>query len=478
MATILYLSNKLVQAIEAREKGKMVTIQNVWQEKAPEGSIINGIITDEEAFLSWIKVFFSRNKISKKEVTLVVNSTQFGHKVLEFPKVKESELRKMIPREFSENRTEETLFTYCGLEMDAAQKKQKILATAVEKEFLLSYINFFKQAGIELAAIESGISSLVRLFMHAPEIQKRTCLVQVLDGQEVISMLFVKGKYYYSQKNRLFDGESPEECQKSLDSITDKILQFVTSQQIKEPVEILYLCGEGQKQLAELMTERRIFRGEKVLALSHAAKKKKKDFMYAAGCLLGKKQGTSLYKQIKQEQKEKKRRREIFALILPSLVVVLICLCVAAFMGNTYMSGMKELNRLQKSMQEADTVNDHASYKMSTTNIASMEARITEVETIWEHLMSYPTMNSSIEETLTACAGEAVSLSVLSFQRDSGVLTLNASAKDVRSINGFVSALQQQEIFEAVEYSGYTYVSGLDYYNIHVVLCMAEGAGR
>lgn len=478
MATILYLSNKLVQAVEAREKGKMVTIQNVWQEKAPEGSIINGIITDEEAFLSWIKVFFSKNRIPKKEVTLVVNSTQFGHKVLEFPRVKEAELKKMIPREFSENRTEDTLFTYCELENDAVQKKQKILATAVEKGFLLSYINFFKQAGIELAAIESGISSFVRLFMHASEIQKRTCLVQVLDGQEVISMLFVKGKYYYSQKNRLFDSESPEESQKSLESITDKILQFLTSQQIKEPVEILYLCGEGQKLLAELMPERRIFKGEKVLAFSHAVKKKKYEFIYPAGCLLGKKQGVSLYKQIKQEQKEKKKRREIFSLILPSLVVLLVCLAITAFMGNTYMSGMQELKRLQKSMQEADTVNDHASYKMSTASIASMEGRIEEVENIWAHLMSYPTMNSSVEEVLTECAGGEVSLSVLSFQRDSGVLTLNASAKDVRNINSFIGKLQQQEIFEAVEYSGYTFVSGLDYYNIHVVLCMAESAGR
>ncbi len=478
MATILYLSNKLVQAIEAREKGKTVTVQNVWQDKAPEGSIINGIITDEEVFLSWIKNFFAKNKIPKKELTLVVNSTQFGHKILEFPKVKDSELKKMIPREFSENRSEDTLFTYCEMETETAQKKQRILATAVERTFLLSYINFFKQAGIELVAIESGISSLVSLFMHSAEIQKKTCLIQVLDGQEVISMLFVQGKYYYSQKNRLFDAELPEECQQAIESITDKILQFVTSQQIKEPVEILYLCGDGQKQLLELMPERQIFKGEKALAFSHLARKKKKDFIYAAGCLLGKKQGTSLYKQIKQEQKEKKKRKEILSLMAPSLLVLLVCLVIAAFMGNTYRTGMKELNKLQKSMQETDTVNNHASYTMSTASISTMEGRISEVETIWEHLMSYPTMNSSVEETLQQCAGEEVSLSVLSFQRDSGVLTLNASAKDVRSINGFIAKLQEQELFEAVEYNGYTYVSGLDYYNIHVVLCMAEGAGR
>ena len=82
MAAILYLSNELVQVIEAKGKGKTVCVQNVWQEKAPEGSIINGIITYEEAFVAWIRDFFVRNKLPKKEISLVVNSSQFNHKVL------------------------------------------------------------------------------------------------------------------------------------------------------------------------------------------------------------------------------------------------------------------------------------------------------------------------------------------------------------------------------------------------------------
>ena len=116
MATILYLSNQLVQVVEAVEKGRTVKVQNIWQDEAPEGSIINGIITDEEAFLSWVKAFFAKNRIPRKEVTLVINSSQFVHKVLQFPKLKEAELKKMISREFAENRTDETLFTYCGLD--------------------------------------------------------------------------------------------------------------------------------------------------------------------------------------------------------------------------------------------------------------------------------------------------------------------------------------------------------------------------
>lgn len=476
VAAILYLSNKLVQVIEAKEKRKTVFVQNVWQEEAPEGSIINGIITDEEAFASWIRDFFAKNKLPQKEISLVVNSSQFNHKVLEFPQVKDAEIKKMIPREFSEYRTDNTLFTYYVLDKNKNTKMQSVLATAVEKEFLLSYINLFKQAGIEISSIDSEINSLVRLFSNSPEIQNTTCMIQILDGREVISMLFVEGRYFYSQKNRLFSHEILEEMPKELLDIRDKLFQFATAQKIKEPIRKIYLCGKGQNELKNMMMDDKIFLGEKVICVDKAVKKKKIEFMYPAGSLLGKKQGSTFFRQLKQEQKEKRKQREIANLLFPPVAVLLVCLLITAFMGKKYLSGMDELSKLQKFMQESNEAN--ASFKLASSSVEAMKLKISIVEDTWDHLMSYPVINSSTEKTLKDCAGAEVSVELKSFQRDSGVLTLEAQAKDVSSITDFISGLQEQEIFEAVEYSGFTYVTGVDIYNIHVVLCMAEGAGR
>lgn len=476
MASILYLSNKLVQFAEAKRKGKTVKVREAWQEEAPEGSIINGIITDEEAFLAWIKDFFTRNKLPKKDITLVVNSSQFNYKVLEFPRFKDSEIKKMIPREYAEHRTESTLFTYYTLEGDNYSKKQKILATAVEKEFLLSYINLFRQAGIEISAIDSEISCLVRLFSNSPEIRKKTCLIQVLDGREVISMLFLKGNYYYSQKNRLFNQDPMEGLAQELESIRDRLFQFITSQQIREPVEAVYLCGTGQNDLKKEMEEDKIFSGKDVIFKEKSVRKKNIEFLYPIGSLLGKRQGATFFRQLKQEQKEKKKQREMLKLFLPSGVVLIVCFLTAAYMGRSYYSGLKELERLQ--LQENRMANEKAGYEMALASVDAMRYKIGVVEDTWEHLMSYPVINSSIEQVLAACAGSDVSVEIKSFQRDSGVLTIEAQTNDVKNVNGFIAKLQEQDIFEAVEYSGYTYVSGADHYGIHVVCCMAEGAGR
>lgn len=477
MAVILYLSNQLVQVVEAKNNKDTFIVQKVWQGMAPEGSIINGIITDEEAFLGWMTDFFASNKISGKEVELVINSTQFNHKLLEFPKIKEAEIKKMIPREFAENRGEHTLFSYFMFPEDASSGQQSVLAVGVEKEFLLSYINLFAQAGMEVLSVESGIVSLVKMFMSAPEISGKTCLMQVIDGQEVISMLFVKGRYYYSQKKRFFDRESATEQAGELQVITDKLLQFVTSQQIKEPVEGCYLCGAGTEELLGNLPQYSRYEGRN-LVQTEKQESLDEGFIYPMGSLLYRQQKNSFFRQLKPEQEGQRKKREMLLLAAPSLAVLLICLVITILLGSAYLASAGQLNYLQKVLQDSETVNAHDRYELSAAEIENINGKITAIETIWAHLMSYPTIDAKVEEVLLECAGTTVDVRMKSFQRDSGTLTLNATAKDIRAINGFVTNLQQQEMFEAVDYSGYSYLSGPDCYNIHVTVSMAEGAGR
>ena len=80
---ILYLSNRLVQAVEIKDKNTVL----VCQDMAPEGSIINGIVTDEEVFLSWIRNFWTENKLPRREWTLVVNSTPVSYTHLTLPTI-------------------------------------------------------------------------------------------------------------------------------------------------------------------------------------------------------------------------------------------------------------------------------------------------------------------------------------------------------------------------------------------------------
>ena len=165
-------------------------------------------------------------------------------------------------------------------------------------------------------------------------------------------------------------------------------------------------------------------------------------------------------------------------LVLPAAAVLAACLVITGILSFGYFNRISEIEKLQRMMQLPDSVDGRISYELADTNIVSMESEMMEARQVWEKLMSYPTLTSGAAQKIQECAGEGVSAKISSFNRDSGVLSLEASATDVKSISSFIKGLQEQEMFETVEYSGYTKLPGEETYSIHVVCVMAEGAGR
>lgn len=481
MSTILYISNQLVQAVTVSGNRKCI----VREEKAPEGSIINGIITDEEVFSVWIKTFFVKYMLPRKDCTLVINSTQFNSRILELPKSPGMDIRKMIAREFADARTDDSVYAYHVLENTGAGKLQKIFAVSAEKQFLESYLRLFSQIGIELISIEPAISLFIRRFMGTSEIQKKNCIVQIMDGQEILSMLFVKGIYSYSQRNRIFSDGDWEMFAREAGAVVERLLQFGASQHLEDPIETLFLCGVNQEKMRTAIEETvsftqpvapRVYRGDKVKLKSAADGKV--EFVYPLGNTYRTDKNLNLVRQLRQESPQNIRKRELAMLALPSAVVLAVCLVITAILAGKYVSGNREIAKVERNMQSEELMDAHTTYELADASVNSMEQRIVEAQQAWKRLMSHPTVSSPIKAALMECAGETVSLELKNFNRDNGVLTLNATSKDVRTIHEFIAGLQEQEIFAVVEYSGYTWDRDQNIYTIHVICALAESAGR
>lgn len=483
MSTILYLSNRLVQAVEIEGKSTCM----VCQDMAPEGSIINGIITDEEVFSDWIRKFFVKNKLSCKECTLVVNSTQLNSRILELPKAGNTEIRRMIEGEFADSRTEDTIFAYHVLGTGAQGRMQRILAVAGERQFFEAYLHLFGQAGIEITAILPAMSDFIRRFMGASEIQKKNCIVQILDEQEIISILFAEGMYQYSQRDRIFWAENQDMLAAKAGEVVERLIQFASSQHIEDPIETLYLCGLKQEELKTAIEENvhftqevvpQIFKDRELEAKAQSSGNEKAEFIYPAINLQQNEKQLDFLRQMKSDSRGDAKRKNLIMLMLPAAAILAVCLVITVILGGKYISANRELKRLQNIMQDAEMMESHTTYELADASIKNMEQKMQEAEDTWKYLMSYPTFHSEIKAVLLECAGSEVKLEIKSFNRDSGVLTLGASAENVMKINGFISRLKEQEMFEAVEYGGYTLDASEESYSIHVVCVMAESAGR
>ena len=96
------------------------------------------------------------------------------------------------------------------------------------------------------------------------------------------------------------------------------------------------------------------------------------------------------------------------------------------------------------------------------------------VDILHEDLDSYPVPDSSVnEEILQAAYQRNVSVSFNSYDASSGVFSITASSPVVEDINKFIADLMSMDIFESIDYTGYTLTSDGDRWQINVVCTLA-----
>ena len=98
------------------------------------------------------------------------------------------------------------------------------------------------------------------------------------------------------------------------------------------------------------------------------------------------------------------------------------------------------------------------------------------VELLKEYCDTYPIPDSSVNKSIIAAAEEEdVEVAIDSYSAESGVLEMVATGENVEKINKFIARLLGMEIFELVDYTGYTKNEADGTWSIHVVCTLAEG---
>ena len=69
---------------------------------------------------------------------------------------------------------------------------------------LTSYIELFDATGIRLKSVDISINALHKLTQELADLNGKTYIVSVLDGNNVSSYLFEKNHYTFSNRTRLF----------------------------------------------------------------------------------------------------------------------------------------------------------------------------------------------------------------------------------------------------------------------------------
>lgn len=250
MPISVYISNTSVKAVYAKFNRKNLIIKNAIRHDIPEGLIINGVITNEQGLSDELRKFFSENNLPlKKGIQLVISGNDVMSKTVRVPHTNYDNIMKIIKSEYSDiENSENSLFDYTVINSENPDHTATVLACAVSRDIIESYINVFKTAGISISSINTDINSEIKLMRKYNQFRKNTFMLAVVSGNVLAPALFANGTFIFSNRSRLMEERGTQNSAAETASVISSFIQFNKAQKNKFDISDVYFCGLNNKE--------------------------------------------------------------------------------------------------------------------------------------------------------------------------------------------------------------------------------------
>lgn len=277
--------------------GRKFVIQDCERYPLPQGVLINDVVTDEEQFQEVLKKIKARYGPHTGRVHLVLGSHQIITKVMQVPKMTRKQLLALVRMELEHYRTEEKEMIYdysviCGnRNADGAT----ILGAAIERGGTENLEKLFARCGMKIGSVDIALNALLHIVEYLPELEGETYLLSVLDGRNMMTVLYIDGIYRHTARSCfLHERGSVELIREAVKEIA-AMAGFAKSLEKGREVRKLFVGGIGgdeQALLFGILSQELGMEGRPIKENEQFATKRKRDFrladyVYAAGSLLG-----------------------------------------------------------------------------------------------------------------------------------------------------------------------------------------------
>ncbi len=177
---------------------------------------------------------------------------------------------------------------------------------------------------------------------------------------------------------------------------------------------------------------------------------------------------------VKPAAKSKGLGKGILAIMI-SLTVMLIAVFVSMTIRKVKENRLNELTDYNDS---PNVIMEVARYSVLLQETTYLTNQYNAIEGLNENLKTYPVCDSEIIDIVNDCADGYASVVIDSFDADLGVMAVTATADSVDNINKFIKNISAVDIFDNVDYTGYSFVESTGLWDIHVTFTLAESAGR
>ncbi len=252
MINAVYLSTEAVQIAIGQAKHGKIRLASFVNQPLPEGAMLNGVITDDNACQEVLKDLVANSSLPTKKVDLVIDSSSILMKKVAIPPLSHKKILQIIRNEFLEfgDAYDDLLYDYAVQETKSQDHKGGIiLCSAVERWLIGSYIDLFAQCGVRLRSINLALAAQIRIASFFPELQDTTYILAVLEGNSIVSSLFADGKYLLTNRTRLLAEHGTPDSTKEITNTVSSLIQFNKAQKNGFDITHAYLCGLHQEEI-------------------------------------------------------------------------------------------------------------------------------------------------------------------------------------------------------------------------------------
>lgn len=485
MAEVVFLSNTNIQIASGSSTVGGVKASKLFSAPLPEGAVLNGVVMDREMLIQTIKTVWQQNKLPKSEVTLIINSPQLRANRTNAPIQPDKKTTEFIRRETADSeygRFQHPVTGWYLVGKDSKSKTQKVIYETAESDFVAGYVDIFEKAGLKLKSIHNGVQIATEFLTK--QSAGKTVIYMILDGNSLVTIFFAEGKYYYDSTSRVFSQPSTPEFAREIYSSISSIRQFMSAQHIEANVKDVSFAGLTQPQVTTLSND--ILNLDSQIDISvintpagtsiSEGQAAFPFYVYPIAGLRKIDEKLSILKASKQSSAKAAEKSSLLKLIIPFVCIFAVVALIYAGLLVYKTSKRAELRELNDYIKNPSTLSQVAEYDAMYENMGEMGEIQGGVDLLHQDIESYPIPDSSINRRITDAARPyGVDVTFNTYSASSGVFNITASSPIVDDINMFIADLMEMDIFENVDYTGYSFVENEEEssWQINVVCTLA-----
>lgn len=244
MSVHVYISNNKIQVLLGSYAKNRLQVQSVCEEPLEEGCILNGIIMNAFSLQNTITQMWQKYNLPSKGVHLVVNGSSVTVKPMKIPQTVPKNIPGLIRTEFRDMENIQNLIVdYSVTNLKNPDGTCSILAVLSTKEFIMSYVNLFKEAKIDLEVIDLVQNCLIKLMKRFKSLQGKTYAVFILDKNMLMQCLFSNDNFVMTRRSRILAEPEDPGFEREIGQNINSIIQFNKSEQTGSDITEFYLSG-------------------------------------------------------------------------------------------------------------------------------------------------------------------------------------------------------------------------------------------